>query len=70
MLYQLMIGVGGFVVLALLLGLVELLRRRYRLLSEGCAVDSVRCLGCIALGRCGKEADVGDAHEPSRSRMR
>jgi len=65
MLYQLVIGVGGFVVLALLLGIADLARRRWRSLHERCEVDSIRCLGCIALGRCGKQDNAGDEHEPS-----
>jgi hypothetical protein len=63
--YQLIIGAGGFAVLALLLGVVELVRRRHRLLDEGCDVDSIRCLGCMALGRCAREADVERGRRPS-----
>ncbi len=49
---QLLIGVGGLVFLALLFALFRQVGNRARALAGDCSMDSLRCLGCLATGRC------------------
>lgn len=67
---KLLIGVGGMVFLAtLFVGFQELANRR-RMLGGECRMDSVRCLGCLATGRCrGREQAAGQAPDESGRRL-
>lgn len=49
---KLLIGVGGMVFLATLFVAFQELANRRRMLGGECRMDSVRCLGCLATGRC------------------
>jgi hypothetical protein len=49
---QLLIGVGGLVFLATAYAALQELANRRRLLNGECRMDSIRCLGCMATGRC------------------
>lgn len=63
---QLLLGAGGVVVFALLFATFHVLANRARVLSGECRLDSIRCLGCLATGRCGAE---GGAAAIRRRRM-
>ena len=52
MLYQLAIGVSGLVLLTLLYVVFQELAKRMRAMRGECQLDSIRCLGCLATGRC------------------
>ena len=64
---QLLIGIGGLVFLATAYaGLHELANRR-RVLGGECRMDSIRCLGCLATGRCHSQERRADSpNEPVR----
>lgn len=49
---QLLIGIGGLVFLATSYAALQELANRRRLLNGDCRMDSIRCLGCMATGRC------------------
>ena len=49
---QMLIGVGGFMLLAVVFGLAQVISARMRAMAGDCRFDSVRCLGCLATGRC------------------
>ena len=49
---QVLIGVGGFMLLALVFVLAQVISARMRAMAGDCKFDSVRCLGCLATGRC------------------
>jgi len=49
---QWLIGVGGLVLFALVFGAFQALANRARALGGECRMDSIRCLGCLATGKC------------------
>lgn len=49
---KLLIGVGGMVVLALVFAVAQQAAARARALGGDCRMDSLRCLACLATGRC------------------
>lgn len=49
---QLLIGVGGLVLFALLFGAFHAVTNRVREMGGECRMDGIRCLGCLATGRC------------------
>lgn len=55
MLYQVGIAVGGMIVLVLLFVIGHQLAERRRALDPDCKMNSLRCLGCLASGRCRQE---------------
>ncbi len=59
MLYNLMVAVGGMITLVTLFAVFHLLAERKRALDGECSLNSFRCLGCLATGRCRQEG--GDA---------
>ncbi len=61
---QLLIGVGGMVVLALVFAVAQQAASRARALQGDCRMDSLRCLGCLATGRC-KAAEQGAPKLPA-----
>jgi hypothetical protein len=52
MLYQAIIAVAGLVILALFYVVFQELANRMRAMRGECRLDSIRCLGCLATGRC------------------
>lgn len=49
---QLLVGAGGLVLFALVFGAFQALANRARVLGGECRMDSIRCLGCLATGKC------------------
>ena len=71
MLYQIAIAVGGMIVLVLLFVIFHQLADRMRALNGECRMDSLRCLGCLATGRCGdKDKNPQGRGKPDRPGLR
>ncbi len=64
MFYQIGIAVGGMVTLVSLFVIFQLLADRMRALNGECRLNTLRCLGCLASGRCRQER--GDAKKSAR----
>ena len=59
MLYNLMVAIGGMIILVSLFVVFHLLAERMRALDGECSQNSFRCLGCLASGRCRQEGGDG-----------
>lgn len=55
MFYQTVTAVGGMIALVSLFFIFHLLAERMRALDGECSLNSFRCLGCLASGRCRRE---------------
>jgi hypothetical protein len=66
---QLLVGVGGLVLFALLFGAFQALANRARALGGECRMDSIRCLGCLATGKCRSQGAAGPLAERNAARL-
>ena len=62
---QLLIGIAGLVFLASAYVALQELANRRRALNGECRMDSIRCLGCLATGRC-RAQEKAESTRPAR----